>query len=513
MKVAKGRIRSLVPKEYRQRKETKTKGGGVMYWMSRDQRINDNWAFLHALELARSNSVPLGIFFCLVPRFCNVDTVRNHMFMLRGLEEVDELIRSYSAQISFTLLCGEPEQIIPQFAVQNRISHIVCDFSPLRIARKWKTTVMEALFGDGHANNHMQDIIEVDAHNVVPAWIASDKQEYAARTIRRKIHAHLKEYFIDFPDTHKLLSSLAPVPSPHKKQKVEISLPAWPKESPNIDWEAIRKNALQAGLDAQVGEVDWILPGEKAAASSLQTFITKRLEKYATKRNDPSVEGALSDLSPYFHFGQLSSQRAALTAQKCESTSKAAKVGFDAFFEEVVVRKELADNFCYYNQQYDSLKGCPNWAQISLALHKEDKREYLYSYSEFEEAKTHDSLWNAAQMEIVKRGKIHGYMRMYWAKKILEWTESADQALEYSIKLNDKFSLDGRDPNGYAGCMWSVGGLHDQGWKERKVFGKVRYMNSAGCKRKFNVAEYIRRQLSVQNTLPFITTALKKGKR
>lgn len=169
----------------------------------------------------------------------------------------------------------------------------------------------------------------------------------------------------------------------------------------------------------------------------------------------------------------------------------------DSYLEELIVRKELADNFCFYNENYDNFNGFPNWSKETLNNHKGDPREYLYSLNDLEKYKTHDNLWNAAQSEMVTRGKMHGYMRMYWAKKILEWTNSSEVAQKYAIYLNDKYSLDGRDPNGYAGIAWSMGGVHDRPWFEREIFGKVRYMNYNGALRKFDVDRYIKTHLNV----------------
>jgi len=187
------------------------------------------------------------------------------------------------------------------------------------------------------------------------------------------------------------------------------------------------------------------------------------------------------------HFGQLSAQRIALSASKHRAKYKEA---VDGFLEELVVRRELADNFCEYTPNYDSLDCAAEWAKESLNVHRTDKREKLYSRDQLEQGRTHDELWNASQMEMVHLGKMHGFMRMYWAKKILEWTVSPEQAIEFAIYLNDKYELDGRDPNGYTGVMWSMAGIHDQGWGERAVFGKIRYMNYAGCKRKFDISAY-----------------------
>ena len=235
-----------------------------------------------------------------------------------------------------------------------------------------------------------------------------------------------------------------------------------------------------------VSEADWITPGEKASLRVLKGFIEKKLGSYETGRNDPSADGQ-SDLSPYLHFGQISAQRIAIEVSK----TNAAKKSREAFLEELVVRRELSDNYCYYNRNYDNVEGFPEWAKKTLHAHRNDKREYLYVRAQFENGETHDDLWNAAQMEMVKRGKMHGYMRMYWAKKILEWTGSPEQAMEVAVYLNDKYELDGRDPNGYTGIAWSIGGVHDRAWNERPVFGKIRYMSYNGCKSKFDIKKYI----------------------
>ncbi|MBP1734596.1 MAG: Deoxyribodipyrimidine photo-lyase photolyase (Photoreactivating enzyme), partial [Deltaproteobacteria bacterium] len=228
-------------------------------------------------------------------------------------------------------------------------------------------------------------------------------------------------------------------------------------------------------------------PGEKAAQSVLKRFIEGKLGRYDSDRNDPNKDGQ-SGLSPFLHFGHISAQRIALEVMK----ENAAGESRDAFLEELIIRRELSDNFCFYNDQYDSVGGFPEWAKKTLNQHGKDKRPYLYSLEDFEGAKTHDDLWNAAQIEMVKRGKMHGYMRMYWAKKILEWTQSPEEAMNIAIYLNNRYELDGRDPNGYAGIAWSIGGVHDRAWNERNVFGKIRYMSYNGCRSKFNTDSYIK---------------------
>ncbi|CAG0884475.1 unnamed protein product [Cyprideis torosa] len=333
---------------------------------------------------------------------------------------------------------------------------VVADFSPLKIALQWIEGVKGAL------DKMDVPLIQVDAHNVVPVWETSDKQEYAARTIRRKIHDRLKEFGTEFPPL---------VPHPAKEA------------AERIDWQALY-DWLE--VDESIGPVKWATPGTAAGLRVLEEFLTKRMKKYE-KRNDPNEE-ALSNLSPWFHYGQVAPQRAIL---EVSLSRKANPKAADSFIEEALVRRELSDNFCFYNPRYDSIEGAADWARKTLNDHKNDVREYLYSFEEFEGSRTHDDLWNAAQIQLVREGKMHGFLRMYWAKKILEWTTSPEEALAFAIKLNDKYELDGRDPNGFVGCMWSICGIHDQGWTERPIFGKIRYMNYAGCKRKFDVVKFV----------------------
>jgi deoxyribodipyrimidine photo-lyase len=217
-------------------------------------------------------------------------------------------------------------------------------------------------------------------------------------------------------------------------------------------------------------------------------FLEKRLEKYSEERNDPNAS-AQSDLSPYLHFGQISAQRVALEARRFDSNIAAQ----EAFLEELIVRRELSDNFCYYNARYDAFDGFAEWARKTLDEHRSDPRPYLYDVDTLEATATHDELWNAAQTEMMVTGKMHGYLRMYWAKKILEWSPSPEEALAAANYLNNKYELDGNDPNGYVGVAWSIGGVHDRAWSEREIFGKIRYMSLSGCKRKFSVDKYVAR--------------------
>ena len=227
------------------------------------------------------------------------------------------------------------------------------------------------------------------------------------------------------------------------------------------------------------------MPGEKEALNSLNN-LNRRLINYDAQRNDPNLD-KLSNMSPYFHYGHLSPQRVAFEIEKSELPLE----DKDSFLEEMIVRRELADNFCHYEKNYDFFDGYHDWAKKTLNEHRDDERKYIYSPNQFEESQTHNDLWNAAQNEMKVKGKMHGFMRMYWAKKILEWSPDPETAHQTAIDLNDKYQIDGRDPNGYTGIAWSIGGIHDRAWFERPIFGKVRYMNYNGCKRKFDVKKYI----------------------
>ncbi|MEI8377821.1 MAG: deoxyribodipyrimidine photo-lyase [bacterium] len=273
---------------------------------------------------------------------------------------------------------------------------------------------------------------EVDSHNIIPVRISSAKQEFSAATFRPKVYRNIGEFLTEYP-------------------KVFIN-------------------------------------SKSEAQEVLEDFIEKKLEYYAELRNDPN-KNVVSGLSKYLHFGQISSQRVALEVLK----SKASRVNKEAFLEELIVRKELSDNFCFCNPNFDNFDGIHNWAKQNFLLHREDFRQYIYDLETFESAQTHEELWNACQRQLLTEGKIHGYLRMYWAKKILEWSASPEEAIKIAIYLNDTYAIDGIDPNGYIGILWSIGGVHDRAFSEREIFGKIRYMNENGCRKKFDVDAYIKK--------------------
>jgi deoxyribodipyrimidine photo-lyase len=425
--------------------------GPVVYWMSRDQRVHDNWALLFAQKMAIEKNRPLAVIFCLVSDFLEA-TIRQYGFMLKGLKEIENRLSDFN--ISFIVLSGNPECEIPSFIKKINASCLISDFDPLRIKRIWKRDVAKSI---------TIPFYEVDAHNIVPCLFVSDKIEFAAYTIRPKINKALIEFLDEYPSIKQMKTS-------------ELS-------ANEINWKQVEKSLK---VNQEVKEVNWLKPGETAALEMLEDFIKNRFENYYLLRNDPTKEGQ-SNLSPYLHFGQISAQRIALEIKRLNGNRESEK----AFLEEMIIRRELSDNFCYFNPKYDSFDGFHEWAKTSLNQHRKDEREFIYSSKDFEQAKTHEDLWNAAQTELVRNGKMHGYMRMYWAKKILEWSKSPEEALKIAIYLNDKYELDGRDPNGYTGIAWSIGGVHDRPWFERPVYGKIRYMNRNGAEKKFDIDSYI----------------------
>lgn len=439
--------------------------------MSRDQRTNDNHALIAAQTLAIKENVPLYVLFSL--RTIPTRSQEHYTFMLEGLRDVEHSLTELS--IPFVIRIGEPVETITSFANEVSAGALFFDFSPLHGLRALAKSVAKEFKGS---------VTVVDTHNIIPIWILSDKKEFAAHTIRRKVHKNLEKYLAQPP---RLQSQDLPANVPESASEKEI----------NTFLGTIPKSGITVGYPA----------GQSAALKHLRSFIDDDLATYAVGRNDIATDQQ-SGLSPYLHFGQISSLRVALEViasvneppllfeqPKLAEASESASTydGMNALLEEMIVRKELSDNFCFYSESYTSLNAAAPWAVTSLTEHASDPRDFLYTKEEWESAATHDEAWNAAQTELLKTGKIHGYMRMYWAKKLLEWSASPEEAIQTAIYLNDKYSIDGGDPNGYVGILWSIAGVHDRPWFERSVYGKIRYMNSAGLSRKFNLPAYIKR--------------------
>lgn len=383
------------------------KNGNIIYLITREHRLEDNWGFLYAQELSLEFKRELKVVIFLDKR---TYSKAQYSFMLDGIEFLKKNLRENS--IDFEVIENDLQNSL------KKAGAVVSDFNPVNSLAKFIQAVDYAFF-------------EVDSHNIIPARFISDKQEFSAATLRRKVYINIPRFLTQYPSGFKV--------------------------------------------------------SENNAYSVLKDFIENKLDYYDELKNDPN-KNVTSRLSPYMHFGQISSQRLALEILK----SKASRINKEAFLEELIVRKELSDNFCLHNKNFKSIEGIHAWAKETLNIHRSDMRTYVYDLKSFETAKTHDELWNAAQKHLLKEGFIHGYLRMYWAKKILEWSSAPEEAIKTAIYLNDKYSLDGLDSNGYVGILWSIGGLHDRPFGNRMVTGKIRYMSLDGCRKKFDVDSYIR---------------------
>ncbi len=434
-------------------------GTYILYWMQHAQRAMYNHALEYAIREANARRMPVVAVFGLTTNFPEA-TQRAYAFMLEGLRETQQTLRERG--IRLLVLRRPPVESVGMLAAEAAL--VVTDRGYLRIERAWR---------DAAARSLATRLVQVESDVVVPIETVSDKEEYAAYTLRHKLERHLDAFLIPLEATPVARASL--------DLDFEDQI-----ENAAADLSDIGDLLAHIGADARAERVTSFRGGPSRARQRLAAFIAHKLAHYAEQRNEPS-EDYLSHLSPYLHFGQISPLYIALQiwdARNGESESR------DAFLEELIVRRELSMNFCHYNPDYDTLDCLPDWARETLAEHANEPRTYIYDLAALEEARTHDPYWNAAQLEMVRTGKMHGYMRMYWGKKILEWTPNPTEAWRIALTLNNRYELDGRDPNGYAGVAWCFG-KHDRAWKERAIYGKVRYMSAGGLERKFDIEAYV----------------------
>ncbi|MCX6578250.1 MAG: deoxyribodipyrimidine photo-lyase [Candidatus Aminicenantes bacterium] len=442
--IQKERIRFLNAKDQK-------KGDYVLYWMQASQRTESNHALEYAVRRANEVRQPLVVFFGLTDRFPEANE-RHYAFMLEGLAEVEQELKKKG--IRLVIQAVSPE--LGAVEMSRRASLAVVDRGYLKIQKAWRI----------QAAGEMEcPLVQVESDAVVPVEEASSKEEYSAATIRKKIQGKLKDYLVSLKE--------------HKSLKDSLSL-----EFETLDLQDRKKLLARLGIERDVKRTAFFIGGTAQARKWLQAFVKNKLDHFPDLRNIPTAD-YLSQMSPYLHFGQISPLSIAL------AVSGASSPGKESYLEELVVRRELSLNFVRYNERYDSFEGIPSWAQKTLKLHETDPRPAVYTREELEAAKTHDPYWNAAQLEMVLRGKMHGYMRMYWGKKIIEWSRAPEEAFATALYLNNKFELDGRDPNGYAGVAWCFG-KHDRPWQERAIFGNVRTMNDRGLLRKFDADRYVK---------------------
>ena len=430
-------------------------GKCVVCWMQRVQRAVDNPALNVAVEAANILRKPVVVFIGLTPFYPNAN-LRSYTFFVQGVPDIHEGLSKRNVGL---VVRRYPEHEFDRFCEEIHPCLVVGDENPLREPEQWRRHAAERL---------RVPFWTVDADVIVPSALLK-KEQYGARTIRPRIRALLPEF-------------LTPPGNPKAR------IPWQPSE--RFESNAI-DNDLLAGfpIDTSVQPVTNFHGGTRAAERILSRFLRERLEGYDEGRNHPDRD-CTSQLSPYLHFGHIGPHTVALAVKNAE----APRADREAFLEQFIVRRELAINFVKFNPHYDKLQCAEPWALRTLEEHRRDEREHLYTAKQLEDAETHDSLWNAAQRQMVAGGWMHGYLRMYWAKKILEWTRTPEEAFEIAVRLNDRYELDGRDPNGYAGIAWAIAGKHDRAWgPERPVYGKIRYMSYASTSRKFDSKGYIER--------------------
>ncbi|HER44067.1 MAG TPA: deoxyribodipyrimidine photolyase [Candidatus Eisenbacteria bacterium] len=443
--IEKERIRAL-------NEGTVGRGDYVLYWMQASQRAEYNHALEYAVARGNELGLPVVVFFGLTGSFPEAN-LRHYQFMIEGLAEVREAL----AERGILLVVRRAAPADGAVEMSRRAALVVCDRGYLGIQRAWRASA---------AGRIRRPLIQVESDVVIPVEEASGKEEYAAATIRPKIRSRLEEY-------------LRPMRrSTVRRSSLRMEFDAFDITDPEAALASLRTKQSPGPSQAYRG-------GFSEAKRRLDSFIRSGLDHFDEMRNDPGVD-RLSHMSPYLHFGQISPLYIALRV------SRSGSPGADAYLEELVVRRELSMNFVFYNDRYDSFEGLPEWCRKTLKAHAGDEREYIYTEKELERYRTHDPYWNAAQEEMVLTGTMHGYMRMYWGKKIIEWSRTPEEAFSTALRLNNRYELDGRDPNGFAGVAWCFG-KHDRPWGERPVFGMVRYMNDRGLRRKFDIDRYVRR--------------------
>lgn len=386
------------------------KSGKIIYLCEREIRAKDNFALQFALQKSKKLNLPLKI---IHPK-SNYEYNLKQKFIDSQIAQAEKQFKQIG--LDFEVIEKTPDEIIKNL----NPALIILDFNPI-LKRKY-------------LKNADFKIYEIDGHNIISTRFVSDKQEYSATTLRRKIYYKISPFLTEFD---------------------------------NLTTEKV--------------EADYVL----------ENFIKNKLQYYAEYKNDISKD-VLSGLSKYLNLGFISSQRVALEVIK----SGVNDINKEVFLEELIVRKELADNFCLYANSFKDFSGVPSWAKISLENHKHDIRPYIYSTDELENAKTHDKLWNATQIQLMREGIIHGYLRMYWAKKISEWTPSPKEALKTAIYLNDKYAYDSPSANGYVGILWAIAGLHDRAFVDYPITGKIRRMTYDSLKRKYDLGDYLNKYVS-----------------
>ena len=436
--------------------ELDPQGSCVVYWMQRTQRGIDNPALDVAIEAGNILQKPVVVFLAPVPFYPHAN-LRHYRFLNEGIPDI--ATASEKKNVGFVLR-RYPDHSLLKFCAEVRAALVVGDENPMREPEGWRSTVAKKL---------KVPFWTVDADVIVPSKLL-EKAQYAAHTIRPRLQAKLPSYLLLHQRTRAHVTWTKPKPLESLEPDVDIT-EGW-------------------SLDRSVSPVSSWKGGTVEAFRLLREFVELKLHSYGTRRNHPEIDHT-SRLSPYLHFGHISPVTVALAVEK----SEAPKSDKEAFLSQIVIWRELAVNLVRFNPNYDNFECAEPWAHRTLAKHGRDPRPVIYTEKQLENAETHDQLWNAAQMQMVNTGWMHNYMRMYWAKKILEWSRTPAEAYRVAVQLNDKYELDGRDPNGYAGIAWAIVGKFDRPWFERPIFGQIRYMSGASTGRKFDSKKYIAQNL------------------
>ena len=434
-------------------------GSGVVYWMQRAQRGIDNPALDVAVEAANHLGKGVVVFFAPVPFYPHAN-LRHYRFLNQGIPDIAAALARRN--VGFVLR-RYPDHSVVKFCEEVKAALVVGDENPMREPEAWRQTAAKEL---------RVPLWTVDADVIVPAKLLG-KTQYAAHIIRPRLQAQLKTYL---------------VPSENPRARV-----AWKKPAALHSLEPESDITKRWELDRSVSPVSNWRGGSGEATRCLNDFVDHKLSGYGTRRNHPESDHT-SRLSPYLHFGHISPITVALAVERAD----APPADKGAFLNQIITWRELSVNLVRSHPNYDDFECAEPWAHRTLAAHAKDLRPVLHTETQLENAETHDQLWNAAQMQMVNTGWMHNYVRMYWAKKILEWSRTPAEAHRIAVRLNDKYELDGRDPNGYAGIAWAIVGKFDRPWFERAIFGQIRYMSGASTGKKFDSKKYIQQNLSEQ---------------
>ncbi|HEX8812571.1 MAG TPA: deoxyribodipyrimidine photo-lyase, partial [Terracidiphilus sp.] len=427
-------------------------GKCVVYWMQRTQRALDNPALDLAISLGNELNLPIVVFSSIIANYPSAN-LRHYAFLNQGLHDIASDLAARN--VAF-IVRRPPDNQLEKFLAEVQAAVVIGDENHCREPERWRKVLARRL---------RLPFLTVDADVVVPSSLF-DKHFYALHIFKPRLFAHLPTYLVPQPN--------------------HTAAHSWhtPKNFLRYDLRGDITHGWTS-LDRTVPPVDTFTGGTSVALRRLNHFVTGLLHTYPEKRNHPELDGT-SCLSPYLHFGHISPITIALAAQRAVQQGQVSPAACDAFLGELIGWRELSINFVRHIADYDSLDCAPNWAAKTLREHTHDTRPTLYTLQEMEQAHTHDDLWNAAQLQMVRHGWMHNRMRMYWAKKILEWSPSPHLAYQHAVLLNDRYELDGRDPNGYAGIAWSIAGVHDRPWFDRSIFGTIRYMSGESTGRKFN---------------------------